>query len=369
MKQEDEKYSTIHYKNYLDLGKLLNAQSPRSAELQETPAHEEMLFIIVHQAYELWFKQVIHELTSVLAMFEEDGVDEQHVGVIIARLNRVIKIWHLMIEQIKILETMTPLDFLDFRNYLFPASGFQSYQFRQIENLLGLKEVQRVCYYAKPYYSEFSEGKQERLQAIEKGGSIFDALEDWLERTPFIEFGEFDFIEAYSEAVQRMIKKEQAAIMASDYLTEKEKQKRLEVLGNEDSYFKTVLDKEYHQKMIREGQLRMSYDATIAALFINLYRDEPILQLPYQLMTCFVEIDEALTTWRHRHSQMVLRMIGNKVGTGGSPGHEYLSKTARQHHIFKDLANISTLMIPRSELPRLPEEMRRALGFYYTDNK
>jgi tryptophan 2,3-dioxygenase len=109
----------------------------------------------------------------------------------------------------------------------------------------------------------------------------------------------------------------------------------------------------------------MSYDATIAALFINLYRDEPILHLPFRLLVTLTEIDEALTTWRYRHAQMVMRMIGNKIGTGGSSGHAYLHKTAEKHHIFKDLHAIATLLIPRSELPELPKHLKEQLDFNF----
>ncbi len=76
-------------------------------------------------------------------------------------------------------------------------------------------------------------------------------------------------------------------------------------------------------------------------------------------------MDELLTSWRYRHSQMVMRMLGRKSGTGGSSGHEYLMETVKKHQIFIDFHNISTLLIPRSELPELPTEMKRTLGFYY----
>lgn len=364
---KEKKYSTVHYENYLGLDKLLDAQHLRSKAVGEEPAHEEMLFIIVHQAYELWFKQIIHELESVLVMFQEQDVDERNIGTAIGRLNRVVSIQKLLIDQIQIMETMTPLDFLDFRNYLFPASGFQSYQFRMIENLLGLQEKGRMTYNGCPYFSVFAEPKQKKLKGIAKTGSLFDAIEDWLERTPFIRLGSFNFLESYQQAVGRMLEKERAAIMASNYLDATEKEMRLKMLGNTDTYFQSVLDKKHHIKLQHEGKIRLSYKATIAALFINLYRDEPILHLPFRLLTCFMDIDQSLTSWRYRHSQMVLRMLGNKVGTGGSSGHTYLHETAVKHHIFKDLHNISTLLIPRSELPELPKKVQRELGFYFSD--
>jgi tryptophan 2,3-dioxygenase len=172
-----EKYTTIHYHNYLDLDKLLSAQNPRSVALGE-PAHEEMLFIVVHQVYELWFKQIIHELESVIAMFDDDLVDERSVGEAVARLERVAEIQKLLIEQIRVMETMTPLDFLDFRNYLFPASGFQSFQFRLVETLFGLEEKQRLTYNGQPFTSVFTEKQQKyteggrRAHFVSSGGGL-----------------------------------------------------------------------------------------------------------------------------------------------------------------------------------------------------
>ncbi|MDX1407701.1 MAG: tryptophan 2,3-dioxygenase family protein [Saprospiraceae bacterium] len=363
-----DKYSSVHYHSYLDLDKILGAQHLRSAELGK-PAHEEMLFIIVHQVYELWFKQIIHELASVMAMFEDDLVDEREIARAVARLRRVTKIQELMIKQITVIETMTPLDFLDFRNYLFPASGFQSYQFRVVEIMLGLRSTERLSYNEAPFHIVFDDEKRHHLEELERKRSLLELTEQWLERTPFLESHEFNFIEEYKRAVQRMLASERAAIMESDILTERTQQQRLRMLGDTDTYFATVLDPARHEELRQKGELKFSYKATIAALLIHLYREEPILQMPYQLLSTLMDIEEYFTTWRQRHAQMVLRMIGRKTGTGGSSGHKYLSATARQHQIFSDLYNISTLLIPRSELPQLPEVMKRRLGYFCTANR
>ena len=368
-KEDTKKYSTVHYQSYLGLDKLLDAQQMRSSELGDEPAHDEMLFIIVHQSYELWFKQILHELESVLDLFQKKRVDERSIGVAVARLNRIIKIFQLLVEHIRVLETMTPLDFLDFRNLLFPASGFQSLQFRKVENMLGLSERQRITYNNYHYAAFFSEEEQAELKAIYENGTLFDAVEDWLERTPFLKFGDFKFLEYYKQSIERMVAKESEAIRSSHYLSAKEKESRLRMMGDTDTYFASILDPEVHAYLVKEGKQRLSYDATLAALMINLYNEEPILQLPYRFLLCLVELDDLLTTWRYRHAQMVMRMLGRKVGTGGSSGHQYLSKTAEKHHIFGDLHNISTLLIPRSELPPLPEQVRRELGFFYTQSR
>jgi len=364
--KEEGKYTTIHYHNYLGLDAILNSQKLRS-EMLGKPAHEEMLFIITHQAYELWFKQIIHEVESVVQLFSKGQIDERSLGTAIARLDRVERIMELLIGQIGIMESMTPLDFLDFREYLFPASGFQSFQFRAVESMLGLPEQERITYHSQKYSSVFPEEQQKMLAQIYENGTLFDWVNEWLERTPFLKLDGFDFISKYKEAVQKMLDKEYAAIQASDYLSEKEKEKRTEMVGGTDTYFKAILSEENHKQLMKEGKKRLSYNATIAALFINLYRDEPILQLPFQLLTNLVDIDDLITTWRYRHAQMVLRMIGNKIGTGGSSGHEYLAETARRHKIFSDFHTISTLLIPRSELPELPLDIRQKLSFHFSN--
>lgn len=363
---KDEKYTTIHYQNYLGLDDLLKTQVLRSEQLGK-PAHEEMLFIITHQVYELWFKQIIHELESVIAMFSEDRLDENNLGTAIARLDRVERILQLLVDQIGVMESMTPLDFLDFREYLFPASGFQSIQFRAIESLLGLPKQQRMTYHNKSYDSVFPKDQQNYLSNIYEKGTLFDWINKWLERTPFLKFGEFKFTQKYRESVQKMLDRETAAIQASEYLTEKEKQKRTEMIGSTDTYFKAILNRKNYDELVKEGKKRLSYDATVAALFINLYRDEPLLQLPFQLLTNLVDIDDLLTTWRYRHAQMVLRLLGNKVGTGGSSGHQYLNETAQRHKIFSDFHTISTLLIPRSDLPQLPPDLKRQLSYHFTN--
>lgn len=357
--------TAVHYHSYLQLDKLLNAQHLKSGEVG-VPAHDEMLFIIIHQVYELWFKQIIHELGSVMQMFEDNIVDEREISVAVSRLDRVIEIQQLLIRQIRVMETMTPMDFLDFRNYLFPASGFQSYQFRVMEILLGLKVEERLKYNEAPFNAVFEENKQQMLRDLEEGNTLLEYVNGWLERTPFLEFGDFNFLDEYKKAVFNMLEEERNVIEESDILSEESKQQRLKMLGDTNTYFATVFDPEKHRQAMEEGRLKFSYKATMAALLIFLYRDEPILQMPYRLLSKLMDMEEFFTSWRYRHAQMVLRMIGRKTGTGGSSGYDYLHATARKHHIFSDLYNISTLLIPRSELPELPEDIMRNLAFYHS---
>ena len=166
-----------------------------------------------------------------------------------------------------------------------------------------------------------------------------------------------------------MLANEQRAIASAGYISEEEKALRLRMLGDTDTYFESVFNPEKHEERIRKGEAKLSYKASISALLINLYRDYPLLRQPYVLLGKIIELDENFTTWRYRHAQMVLGMLGKKIGTGGSSGYDYLSETAQKHRIFSDLNNIATLLIPRSELPELPEKMKDQLNFHYCVEK
>src|ERR1035437_7348092 len=151
---EDKK---MYYRDYLGLEKVLTAQQPESFKPGNQPANDEMLFIIIHQAYELWFKQILFELDYVMNVFKKNHIDDnsEDLNLVRHRLNRINKILGLLNEQVSILDTMTPLDFLEFRNLLTPASGFQSVQFRLIEARLGLNMAKR---HNKDYYKRTNEG-------------------------------------------------------------------------------------------------------------------------------------------------------------------------------------------------------------------
>ena len=358
-----EKTSSVHYINYLSLDKVLNSQNLVSKEKGEE-AHEEMLFIIIHQTYELWFKQILHELDSAMVLFKADKIDESNIGVIVGRMDRVNKIMTTLVGQLDILETMTSLDFLDFRDYLSPASGFQSHQFRKLEVMLGLKIEKRYQPVGCPYHAQFEGEKKEEILNLEENESLFSLVEKWLERIPFLNMGDFDFTKKYESAVNEMLKKEITGIKAAN-LTEEDRTLRTRMIDENRKYFDRVLNEDQHNQAIAEGETKLSYKATMSALLINLYRDQPILHLPYQFLRSLVELDHKIATWRFRHVQMVEKMLGQKIGTGGSSGQEYLKQTVDKHKLFTDLANIATLMISRSYLPELPQNIKDTLGFNY----
>ncbi len=353
-----------NYHDYLKLESLLSCQKLLSDEIGET-AHDEMLFIITHQVYELWFKQILFELDSIFKVFDRDKIDESHIGVVVGRLERINEIQQLLIDQIKILETMTPMDFLNFRDLLTPASGFQSSQFRLIENKFGLKSINRHGYGGVDYKSKIDEREVELIEESEQSMSLFDLIEQWLERTPFLVFDEFDFWDQYREAVNKMITKDKNIIKMNEKLPEDEKENYLKQYKSTEKMFMSFFDEEVFSKRLESGENRLSYKATHAALLILLYRDQPILHNPYRLLSKLIDLDELLTTWRYKHYLLATRMIGRKIGTGGSVGSSYLKKATSKHRIFDDLTSLTTFLIPRSDLPDLPEAVLRSLSFHY----
>ena len=338
----------VHYHDYLQLDKILNAQDPESAKHQAS-AHDEMLFIIIHQAYELWFKQLHHEADSLVDIMRKPSLNDNspELQTVVHRLNRMGVILRVLVHQIDILETMTPMDFLDFRDMLRPASGFQSWQFKLLEAKLGLKFEYR---HGKEYYT--AQLRQEHIDIIKKAESEHSFLQlvnDWLERMPF--FDEHDAWEGYTAGTSddRHPFWTEYKNRYSHSLAEAEKN-NLEAF---DEVF--FLHKETHYTL--------SAKANRAALFIMLYRGYPLLQLPFQLLNNLLDIDEQLSTWRHRHMNMVHRMIGTRIGTGGSSGKDYLKSAADKHYIFKEIAQLTSFLIERRRLPQLPALIERQLGF------
>lgn len=360
-------YPPISYHDYLGLDQLLSCQHPKSAE-HNKPAHDEMLFITVHQTYELWFKQILIELDSVLSLFGQKHVADSNVGVILARLLRVIEIQKVLISHLDVLETMTPMDFLEFREYLYPASGFQSLQFRLIENKLGLKPQTRLRFNQNPYYSYLPESHRQILLKTEESPSLFDLIEKWLERTPFLQLQDFDFWKSYQKAVREMFAADKRIVEGHTNLSADEKARNLAEITKSEQVFTALFDEKSYRELQAQGQWRISYKALHAALLIQLYREQPILQLPCRILQALLDIDELFTAWRYRHALMAQRMLGSKIGTGGSSGHKYLKEATEQHKIFSDFFALATFYIPRSALPPLPNEVIYKMGFVATNS-
>jgi tryptophan 2,3-dioxygenase len=356
-------YEALYYGDYLHLPTILDAQKPRSSEVG-TPAHDEMLFIITHQTYELWFKQILHELDAILAILGQNPVPEHDVATALHRLERIAAIGPILFQQIDVLETMTPMDFLDFRNVLYPASGFQSVQFRLVEIKLGLNRQQRVL-----AHLPLSDADKNRIGEAEKQPSLFSLVELWLERMPFIQKPSYSFWQEYQSAVSAMFERDRTMIRVNSAMSAQAVDDMLTQTDMNEQSFRAFFSEEAYTALRESGAKRLSFKASQAALFILLYREYPILHLPFRLLQTLIEIDENFSVWRYRHAQMAMRMIGTKVGTGGSSGFDYLMRATIQHRIFADFSALSAFLIPRGSLPQLPQEVASVLNFVYIDRQ
>jgi tryptophan 2,3-dioxygenase len=338
-----------HYHDYLQLDTLLNAQCPESNK-QNLPAHDEMLFIIIHQAYELWFKQLHHEIDSILTIMKKPALNDNspELQTVVHRLNRAATILRVLVHQVDIMETMTPMDFLDFRDMLRPASGFQSWQFKELEAKLGLKFQHR---HAQEYYiSQLRAEHATKVKKAEAEKSLLELVNAWLERMP----------------LSPVFTHEEKNSFWADYRNRYQVSLADAEKNNLAAFDEIFVGQTNQLPTLNEGSPNnrsLSPKACRSALFIMLYRGYPLLQLPFQLLNGLLEIDEQLSSWRYRHMNMVHRMIGTRIGTGGSSGRDYLKAAADKHYIFTEIAQLNSYLIERRKLPQLSTEFEKKLGF------
>lgn len=250
----------LTYASYLQLDTLLGLQEPRSTP----PEHDEMLFIVIHQVYELWFKELLHEIEKVKRDFSEGDL----FGAI-QTWKRVRTIMKTLVQQLDILETMTPMSFSAFRDRLDTASGFQSYQFREFEFVMGFKRPHMLKYAVGPV----------ALAALEKRLAEPSVMDHF-----------YDFLARQGVAIPNELREQPRT--SADHPNE-----------------------------------------AIQRALLNLYATRPELAILFESMT---DLDEGFQEWKYRHVKLVERTIGNKRGTGGSMGVEFLKQSLFQP-LFPDL--------------------------------
>lgn len=261
----------LSYNKYLRVPDLIALQDC----LSDPAHHDELLFITVHQAYELWFKQILHEIDAVITQ-----ANENRLTAAARSLRRVVEIEKLLINQIHILETMTPISFLGFRDELNPASGFQSMQFREIEFASGLKQASILNEFRD---DEFSRVRlQKRLAAPDLADAFFAALRG----------------------------------------------RGLDAPAKEDASDETENKRRYGKRT----------QAVLEVLTHFEQRPEE-----FQLAEALLEHDEYFSLWRSHHIKMVERMVGSKRGTGGSDGVGYL-RTTLDKKFFPELWEARTYL-------------------------
>ena len=336
---DDGDNPSVTYSEYLHLDDLLKCT------VLHSKVHDEHLFIIIHQVYELWFKQILHEIDSVRDMFSLPRVDERSMLKVNTRLSRVAKILSILVDQVKILETMTPLDFAAFRSELGTSSGFQSWQFRLIENKIGVSNAQRIKY-NQAKYSDILQGDYRVLvEKSESEPSLFDSVGSWLERTPGLNTENFDFWKEFIGTCHRWFT--EGMKHAEETMDPIKREHLIESCKKDQENFKQIFVKENYEDLVARGERSLSWDAFKGALMIYYNKDEVLFHGPFQLLTLLMDIDVLLTKWRSAHVLLVQRQIGSKVGTGGSSGYLYLRSTlSDRYRPFLDLFQLSNYLIP-----------------------
>ena len=256
----------LTYTSYLKTEELLELQ-----ELKSSPAqHDELLFIIIHQTYELWFKQILHEIDLL-----REELEAGKPWAALKTMRRILVIMKTLVGQNDILETMTPLSFSSFRKFLESASGFQSVQFRELEILLGMRHKRM-----------------------------------------------FSLHEADSAAFKQLTKRTEESTIWESFIT------LLQKMG-----YKVEAPKREN-----ESGLIFNPSQEMQDVIYEIMNDKSEIGL---LCEALVDFDEGLQEWRYRHVKMVERTIGNKMGTGGSDGVQYLKNTLF-NAVFPDLWEVTT---------------------------
>jgi tryptophan 2,3-dioxygenase len=268
-KYDDLELKELNYNSYLKVPELLQLQQ----ELSDPPHHDEMFFIIIHQAAELWFKLMRHETTGLIQALRADSVSRA-----MKKLRRLVAVMDLMIQQINLLNTLTPVEFAGFRDNLRPASGFQSIQFRMIEFVFGIRESFFLQFFEK---EKVFKGQ---LEKILQEPSVYDEFARALARAGF------------------------------------------KVPG-------AVLNREVSQPWKESTEFIQTLK--------TIYEDPQENYHWVLLCEAMLDFDEKFAIWRSVHMLMVARTIGMKSGTGGSSGHAFLAGRAG-YRFFPELWSLRT---------------------------
>jgi len=304
-------------------------------------------------------------------------VADADVSVCALRTGRICEILRVLVQQFAVLETMSAQGFNDFRDFLTPASGFQSAQFRTMENKLGMRPEQRVQHSGCPYYRHLAR-EAERVEVLEaeRETGLLALAGAWLETLLDDCCGGFDFAAYMADAVEQAAVHDRAAIEQYPSVRRgpaacpataarsrvEQKAAALEELEQKRRAHLKLFDKAAHDELIAKGARHLSFKATMACVFVESFALELSLQTAHRLVSNLVEIDELIARWRHRHSGMVLRMIGTKSGTGGSSGHAYLNAVQHKSRIFVDLCHCAHYLLPQHAMPPLPPAVRARLA-------
>ena len=331
------------YWSYIKVEELLALQNGH-AKTDEDLSNDEVMFITIHQVDELWFKLILRELVSVRNLFAQPVVPEQSLASAVRGIRRMQAVLEHLAAHFSLMETMTTRDYLDFRDKLGSASGFQSAQLREIEILLGLPDAERIALgggqgsyleaLRDPTGSPSSAFHRVQMRLADKP-SLLEALREWLYRTPIQgsipgQAGDAEtvatFLDEYSEHHAKVTRSQKEVAEARAFLR------------GEDAP---------EDERARASRVRA------ALVFIESYRELPLLAWPREVIDAVVAFEQQFVVFRQRHARMVERVIGRRTGTGGSAGVDYLDTTALKYRVFREVWAVRTLLLRKGDLPAL----------------
>src|SRR5262245_15099854 len=362
-----------NYWDYIRVEDLLALQS--GAERDEARlSDDEVRFIVIHQIDELWFKLALRELGTARDLFAREPVPESDLAVAVAALQRVTAIFGLAAEHFALMETMRTQDYLTFRDKLSPASGFQSAQMREIEVLFGLPAQDRIGYGSdggfKAALRLAAGAPSPALLRVERRErdlpTLKTAVGRWLGRTPIDGSSPPDagddavvdaFVAAYLQGHQRLLDG------ARDHAIALQAQTKAEAARLRERYQQQYESARRHLEAldVDAAQRAATKRLRAAILFVDSNRALPLLSWPGKVIDALIECEQAMLIFRQRHARMVERVIGRRIGTGGSDGVAYLDQTALAYRVFGEIWQARTLLLPPERCP--PVRNRAFYGF------
>ena len=359
------------YWDYIRIDELLDLQRGLAADESEL-SDDEARFIVIHQIDELWFKLVLRELATARDLFSRSVVPEDALAGAVQSLKRVTLCFELAAQHFRLMETMRTQDYLTFRDKLSPASGFQSAQLREIEVLMGLDDDDRIPFGKEGSYLDALRNDDgtpsrayERVTArISDTPTLKDAVRGWLHRTPIHgcapgEDGDEEAVSAWIDAYCRG--HEQLHARAMEHAVKSQALAPEDELRLRDRYERQLQGARRHLQADDAEDARRGFVRRLRAaiLFVDSNRELPLLSWPGAIIDGLIECEQAMLAFRQRHARMVERVIGRRVGTGGSDGVAYLDQTALEYRVFTEIWAGRTLLLP----PELSPPVRDP-GFY-----
>jgi tryptophan 2,3-dioxygenase len=352
------------YWDYIRVEPLLSLQTGLGTDEAEL-ANDEVMFIVVHQIDELWFKLILREMVAVRGLFARTPVPEQALASAVRGIRRMETIVHQLISHFALMETMTTRDYLAFRDKLTGASGFQSAQMRELEIVMGLPEADRIPLgHEGSYLTALKEHDGSESPALRRvrarltdSPSLREAVLEWIYRTPIQGSTPSQpddaavvrsFAEAYLATHRASVERGLAGARARS-LSEVDYRRLEERASQEIASARAYL---LAEELPGESRARAER-IRCALVFIESYRELPLLAWPREVLDGLTSFEQAFVIFRQRHARMVERMIGRRTGTGGSAGVDYLDTTALRYRVFRELWAVRTLLVRAQDLPPL----------------